>query len=176
MSPTRVSNLSPAENLLDALEELNQLCDSLRALVDSANLDAGTAMHLKTVAEYRHLLKFRIETLRKARTLLDEACFQKAVLKALRGAGEEVYRTAVKSLWQLESAWPGYPDDPDGDPDDDNDDDNADDESNDPDDNNDKDDTTDLDDNDEPDDPADNDNDYDPADNNDNDEPDDIPP
>ena len=76
------------------------------------------ASDLKLIAEYRQLLKLQFEVLKKARSLVDEACFQRAVLNALRSAGEELYQTAVASLWELEGSWDGDSDDDDDSPDD----------------------------------------------------------
>ena len=106
------SQISPADHLLMTFKELEKLCRILqkRGVTKGSN-EQLSPEELKLLAEYRQLLKLRFEMLRKARTLIDEACFQRAVLDALNNASEEVYQCAIAKLWELEKEWDGEDED-----------------------------------------------------------------
>jgi len=98
--------MPPAKSLLDALKELEDLCISIQKRLEKAQPEESlSSTGLKLIAEYRQLLKLRFEMLRKARTLIDEACFQCAVLDALKEASEDVYKNAISKLCHLEKEW-----------------------------------------------------------------------
>ena len=98
----------PAKSLINALQELEKLCLTLQEKLKGEQADENiSGNNLKLIAEYRQLLKLRFEMLRKARTLIDEASFQCAVLNALNEASEDVYKTAIAKLCDLEQKWHG---------------------------------------------------------------------
>jgi hypothetical protein len=114
-----LTETSQADHFLGALTELEILCNILweRGL-NKGEIDEFSPSHLRNITEYRYLLKLRFDMLKKSRTLVDEACFQWAVLNALREADEETYNKAIAALWELECGMNGeYPTDfpsPDG--------------------------------------------------------------
>ena len=108
MSGKPPSESSPADYLLATLEEIDSLCTILQKKgINAINEDDVSSVALKLLAEHRHLLKLRFDVLKKARTLIDEACFQRALLNALQEADEDVYKKAISYLWELEREWNG---------------------------------------------------------------------
>ena len=104
---TSTSLIPPAKSIINALAELEELCKTLKKKLDDESKGDPASTDLKLIAEYRQLLKLRFEMLRKARTLIDEASFQCAVLDALNQASEDVYNNAIAKLCDLEKEWHG---------------------------------------------------------------------
>jgi len=102
---------SPAEHLIETIEELEKLCSSIKKNITCTAPDENlTSTQLKLFAEYRQLLKLRFDVLKRMEPLIDEAHFHRAVLSVLEKSDKETYAKVIAALWILDSELNGEDD------------------------------------------------------------------
>jgi len=103
---------SPANHLLDTIQELEELCANIKGnILNTIQDESLTSTQLKLYAEYRQLLKLRFDVLKRMAPLIEEAHFHRAVLSVLEKVGKETHDEVISALWRLDAEWNGEDDD-----------------------------------------------------------------
>ena len=111
MSEIPQNKKSPANHLLDTIQELEELCADIKKNISLIALgDTLTSTQLKLFAEYRQLLKLRFDVLKRLAPLIEEAHFHRTVLSVLEVVSKETHDIVISALWKLDAEWNGEDD------------------------------------------------------------------
>jgi hypothetical protein len=97
--------VSPAEYFLGALDELNELCNTVGEMCFRDDDSGARVADVRLLAEYRHLLKLRFDIFKRMAALIEEAHFQRAVLYAMEAVDRDLHDRVVEALRELEDEW-----------------------------------------------------------------------
>lgn len=112
MSEIPQNKKSPANHLLDTIQELEELCANIKGNIPISMPDENlTSTQLKLFAEYRQLLKLRFDVLKRLAPLIEEAHFHRTVLSVLEKVDKETHDEVISALWKLDAEWNGEDDD-----------------------------------------------------------------